>query len=82
MEEIDPLKVEVCDINPAMEGYMEPSSLEEKVDLGNLVLFPPDSYVDKETEEVNFEFKEETSENNISDGEDIKKEMIDPPVNE
>ena len=71
---IDPLKVEVCDINPAMEGNMEPSSVEEKVDLGNLLLFSPQSYVNKETEEVNFMIKEETSENNMSDRADIKKE--------
>ena len=84
MEEIDPLKVEVCDINPAMEGYIEPSSLEEKVDLGNLVLFPPDSYVNKdtETEEVKFVIKEETSENNISDKAVIMEEVIEPPVHE
>ena len=79
--DIDPLKIEVCDINPAMED-LEPSSLEEKVDLGNLVLFPPDSNVNKEIEEVNFKIKEETSENNISDKTDIMEEVIEPPVHE
>ena len=48
--EIDPLKVDVCDPFPVQTGSysytmeeLEQSSLEEKVDLGNLVLFPPES---------------------------------------
>ena len=40
---------------------LEQSSLEEKVDIGNLVLFPLDSYVNKETEKVNFRIKDEPS---------------------
>ena len=64
--EIDPLKIEVCDPFPVQTGrnphtmeYLEQSSLEEKVDLGNLVLFPPESYVNKEMEEVNCTIREE-----------------------
>ena len=89
--EIDPLKIEVCDTFPVQTGSysytmedLEQSSLEEKVDLGNLVLFPPDSYVNKETEteEVKFVIKEETSEINISDKAVIMEEVIEPPVHE
>ena len=40
---------------------LDQSSLEEKVDIGNLVLFPLGSYV-KETEEANFRIKDEPSE--------------------
>ena len=40
---------------------LEQSSLEEKVDIGNLVLFPLDSYVNKETEEANLKIKDEPS---------------------
>ena len=91
--EIDPLKVDVCDPFPVQTGSysytmeeLEQSSLEEKVDLGNLVLFPPESYVNKAIEEVNFTIKEESSENkidcDISDKTNIKKEVIEPPVHE
>ena len=46
--EIDPLKVEICEPFPVQTNAytmedLEQSSLEEKVDLGNLVLFPPES---------------------------------------
>ena len=47
--EIDPLKVEVSESFPVQTGSkpytmedLEQFSLEEKVDLGNLVLFPPE----------------------------------------
>ena len=91
--EIDPLKVEICEPFPVQAGSnsyamedLEQSSLEEKVDLGNLVLFPPESYVNKALEEVNFTIKEESSENkidcDISDKTNIKKEVIEPPVHE
>ena len=88
--EIDPLKIEVCDSIPVQTAYtmeeLEESSLEEKVDLGNLVLFPPESYVNKAIEEVNFTIKEEPPENkincDISDETNIKKEVIEPPVHE
>ena len=91
--EIDPLKIEVRDPFPVQTGRnpytmedLEQSSLEEKVDLGNLVLFPPESYVNKEIEEVNFTIKKEPSENkidhDISDEADIKKEVFEPPVYE
>ena len=60
---------------------LEQSSLEEKVDLGNLVLFPPDSCVNKETGEDNFRIKDEPSEikinDEISDNSNIKKETIE-----
>jgi hypothetical protein len=39
-------------------------SLEEKVDLDNLVLFPPDSYPDTERREFGKDIKEEQSEEN------------------
>jgi hypothetical protein len=57
--------------------------LEEKVDLGNLVLFPPESYVNKALEEVNFTIKEESSERKIDcdiadKTNNIKKEVIEP----
>ena len=45
---------------------LEQSSLEEKVDLGNLVLFPPDSYVNKEIGEANFRIKDEPLEIRIN----------------
>ena len=91
--EIDPLKFEICEPFPVLtesNSYnmedLEKPSLEEKVDLGNLVLFPPESYVNKAIEEINFTIKEEPSENkidhNISDEADIKKEVIEPPVYE
>ena len=62
----------------------EPSSLEEKVDLGNLVLFPLDSSVNEETKEANLSIKDESSEINddISQDTDIKKETIELPVYE
>ena len=56
-----------------MEG-LEQSSLEEKVDLGNFVLFPPDLYVNKETGKANFRIKDDISEND-----NIKKETIELP---
>ena len=62
-----------------MEDF-EQSSLEEKVDLGNFVLFPPDSCVNNETGEVNFRIKDEPSEikinDEISENNNIKKETI------
>jgi len=62
------------------------SSFEEKADLGNLVLFPPDSYVNKEIDEVNVTIKDEPSENkincDISDEANIKTEVIETPVYE
>jgi hypothetical protein len=65
---------------------LEQSSLEEKVDLGNFVLFPPNSYVNKGTGEANFRIKDEPSEMKINDdifeNNNIKKEMIEVPVNE
>ena len=65
---------------------LEQSSLEEKVDLGNLVLFPLDLYVNKETEEENFRIKDEPSEiktnDDISENHTIKKETIELPVDE
>ena len=65
---------------------LEQSSLEEKVDLGNFVLFPLDSYVNKETKEENFRIKDEPSEiktnDDISENYDIKKETIEPLVDE
>ena len=45
---------------------LEQSSLEEKVDIGNLMLFPLDTYV-KETEEANFRIKDEPSEINTNE---------------
>ena len=63
---------------------LEQSSLEEKVDIGNLVLFPLDSYVNKETEEANFRIKDEPSEikinDDISENTDVRKETIELPV--
>ena len=87
---INPVKIEACDPFPVQTAYtmedLEQSSLEEKVDLGNLVLFPPESHVNKAIEEVNFTIKEESSENkidcDISDETNIKKEVIEPPVHE
>ena len=65
---------------------LEQSSLEEKVDLGNFVLFPPDSYVNKETGEANFRIKDEPLEIRINDviseNNNIKKETIELPVDE
>jgi hypothetical protein len=65
---------------------LEQSSLEEKVDIENLVLFPLDSYVNKETEEENFRIKDEPSEiktnDDISENYDIKKETIELPFDE
>ena len=65
---------------------LEQSSLEEKVDIGNLVLFPLDSYVNKETKEENFRIKDEPSEiktnDDISENHNIKKETIEPPFDE
>ena len=65
---------------------LEQSSLEEKVDIGNLVLFPLDLFVNKETEEANFRIKDEPSEietnDDISENYDIKKETIELPVDE
>ena len=86
--DIDPLKIEVCDSIPVQTAYtmeeLEESSLEEKVDLGNLVLFPPESYVNKAIDEVNFTIKEESSENkidcDISHKTNMKKEVIESPV--
>ena len=46
---------------------LEQSSLEEKVDIGNLVLFTLDLYVNKETEEANFRIKDEPSEIKTND---------------
>ena len=46
-----------------MEDWQN-SSLEEKVDLDNLVLFPPDSYPDTERREFGKDIKEEQSEEN------------------
>ena len=44
---INPVKIEACDPFPVQTANtmeeLEQSSLEEKVDLGNLVLFPPES---------------------------------------
>jgi hypothetical protein len=92
--EIDPLKIEVCESFPVQTGSnpytmedLEQSNLEEKVDLGNLVLFPPESYVNKAIEEVNFTIKEESSERKIDfdisgKTNNIKKEVIEPPVHE
>ena len=68
-----------------MEDF-EPSSLEEKVDLGNLVLFPLDSSVNEETKEANLRIKNEPLEieinDDISENTDIKKEAIELPVYE
>ena len=65
---------------------LEESSLEEKVDLGNFVLFPPDLYVNKETGEATFRIKDEPSEikinDDISENNNIKKETIEVPVDE
>ena len=65
---------------------MEQSSLEEKVDIENLVLFPLDSHVNKETEEENFRIKDESSEiktnDDISENYYIKKETIELPFDE
>ena len=95
--EIDPLEVEVCDPFPVQTGSnpytmeypmedLNQSSFEEKADLGNLVLFPPDSYVNKEIDEVNVTIKDEPSENkincDISDEANIKTEVIETPVYE
>ena len=88
---IDPLKVEVCDpflVQTGSNRYnmedLEHSSLEEKVDLGDLVLFPPDFYVNKEIDQGNFPIKDEPPENkincDISDEADIKEEVIEQPV--
>ena len=44
--------------------YWQDSSLEEKVDLENLVLFPPDSYPNTEGMEFDKDIKEEQSEEN------------------
>ena len=87
-EDIDPLKVEVSDPFPVQTGTnpytmenLEQSSLEEKVDLGNLVL--PDSYANEDEEEVNFAIKDEPLENyHISDKADIKKEPVELTVHE
>ena len=43
-----------------MEDWQN-SSLEEKVDLDNLVLFPPDSYPGTERREFGMDIKEEQS---------------------
>ena len=68
-----------------MEDFV-PSSLEEKVDLGNLVLFPLDSSVYEETKAANLRIKDEPSEieinDEISENTDIKKETIEVPVQE
>ena len=56
---------------------LEQSSLEEKVDIGNLVLFPLDSYVNKETEEENFRIKDERSE--IKANDDISIPEVSTP---
>ena len=65
---------------------LDQSSLEEKVDIGNLVLFPLVLYVNKETEEANFRIKDEPSEiktnDDISENHNIKKETIEPPFDE
>ena len=91
--DIDPMKIEVCDPFPVQTGSysytmedLEQSSLEEKVDLGNLVLFPPESYVNKAIGEKKFTIKEEPSVNkidhDISDEAYVKKEVFEPPVHE
>ena len=64
-----------------MEDWQN-SSLEEKVDLDNLVLFPPDSYPDTERREFNNDIKEEQSEENSDVIEnpahnDIKTEKVE-----
>ena len=65
---------------------LEQSSLEEKVDLGNFVLFPLDSYVNKEIGEANFRIKDEpleiTINDDISENNNIKKETIEVPVDD
>ena len=63
---------------------LDQSSLEEKVDLGNLELFPPDSYISEEIEEENFRIQGKSSENNIDNDtpscpSDVKKEFIEVP---
>ena len=59
---------------------LDQSSLEEKVDLGNLELFPPDSYISEEIEEENFRIQDKSSENNIdNDTSDVKEEIIEVP---
>ena len=62
------------------------SSLEEKVDLDNLVLFPPDRSPDRERSEFNKDIKEDQSEENSEVIEnpahnDIKTELIEPDNN-
>ena len=59
------------------------SSLEEKVDLDNLVLFPPDRSPDTERSEFNEDIKEDQSEENSDIIENpahnvIKTELIEP----
>ena len=64
---------------------LEQSSLEEKVNIGNLALFLLESYVTKEAEEANFRIKDEPSEikNNDDISENyIKKETIELSVDE
>ena len=64
-----------------MEDWQD-SSLEEKVDLENLVLFPPDSYPNAEGMEFDKDIKEEQSEGNSEIIEnpahdDIKTEKVE-----
>ena len=65
---------------------LEQSSLEEKVNIGNLVLFLLESYVTKEAEEANFRIKDEPSEiktsDDISENYDIKNEATELPFND
>jgi hypothetical protein len=65
-----------------MEEDWQNSSLEEKVDLDNLVLFPPDSYPDAEIREFDKDIKKEQSEENSGIIEnpahnDIKTEKVE-----
>ena len=59
---------------------MEEHSLEEKVDLENLVLIPSNLYTNERSMEYSYEIKEEPCEDNIdidnSDHTEIKKETI------
>jgi hypothetical protein len=50
------------------------------VDIGNLELFPPDSYISEGIEEENFRIQDKSSENNIdNETSDVKKEIIEVP---
>ena len=66
-----------------MEDLEQSNLEEEKVDLENFVLFPPDSNVSKETGEANFRIKDEPSEikDDISENDNIEKEKIEVQIN-